>query len=611
MKMTLNQNQPLTKWLNVAFVLLVMFNFGQSQSYWQQEVAYDMYIDFDHNTHQFDGTQKIEYTNNSPETLDKVYYHLYFNAFQPGSMMDVRSRTIADPNAKVMDRIYYLDEKEVGYHQIKSLRQDGKKVEFEVEGTILEVTLNTPIIPGTKTLLEMEFKSQVPLQVRRSGRDNKEGIEYSMSQWYPKLCEYDVKGWHANPYVGGEFHGVWGNFDVVINMDKRFTIGGSGLIQSIKDSEDGKQKWHFRAENVHDFAWGADKDYTHVVHENYDGTIFNYYYQKNELTEDNWAKLPEIMDIAHKYINSLCGEYPYPQYSIIQGGDGGMEYPMATLITGERTLGSLISVCVHELLHSWYQMVLGTNESLYHWMDEGFTVYFQAKTLNHLKEKGYLSAPLENPHLEDSHKYLSHARTGREEPMNTHADHFGLNTSYQRAAYTKGSLFLDQLEYIIGEEAFKKGILEYFNKWKFKHPTPNDFIRIMEIESGLELDWYLEYFVNTTKQIDYSIHSVERGEGKKTNVILEKIGQMPMPLDVVVTKKNGKQEVYYIPLRIMRGEKETTRYKKINLALDWPWTHPGYFLEIECPMDEIEKIEIDPSMRLVDIDRSNNEYIIE
>ena len=365
---------------------------------WLQKVDYKMHIDFDVASNQFTGKQKLNYTNNSPDTLDRIFYHLYFNAFQPGSMMDVRSSTIADSDPRVGNRISKLKEDEIGFHKINKLTQDGLNTSFEVVGTILEVKLGRPIPPGSRTTLEMEFDSQVPIQIRRSGRDNKEGIALSMAQWYPKLCEYDYQGWHANPYVGREFHGVWGDFDVTISIDRSYILGGSGVLKNANEIgygyEDQGQKvpmhktnkldWHFFAENVHDFVWAADPDYKHVKARGPNGAVLHFLYQDNQFTSENWAKLPDAMIKAFDFINEHYGVYPYPQYSFIQGGDGGMEYPMATLITGHREFFSLVSVSVHELMHSWYQMILGTNESLYSWMDEGFASYASAEVMKFL-----------------------------------------------------------------------------------------------------------------------------------------------------------------------------------------------------------------------------------
>ena len=191
---------------------------------WQQRVEYQMDIDMDVNTHKLQGTQRLVYFNNSPDALNRVFYHLYFNAFQPNSMMDVRNQTLPDADPRVGDRISKLQKNEVGYQHIKSLKVDGQAVKYEVVGTILEVDLNTPIAPNSSVTFDMEFEAQVPVQIRRTGRDNKEGIAYSMSQWYPKMCEYDYQGWHANPYIGREFYGIWGDFDVKITIDKDYIL---------------------------------------------------------------------------------------------------------------------------------------------------------------------------------------------------------------------------------------------------------------------------------------------------------------------------------------------------------------------------------------------------
>jgi len=220
--------------LILVSVLSYLQSFANPSDRWQQKADYEMKIDFDVNNHQFDGEQTIEYTNNSPDTLYKVYYHLYFNAFQPNSMMDVRSRTIKDPDRRVGDRISKLSPDEIGYHEIQELKQDGQELSYDVVGTILEVQLAKPIMPRSKTKLSMKFHSQVPLQIRRSGRNNAEGIDYSMAQWYPKLCEYDYQGWHANPYVGREFYGIWGDFKVDIEIDDSYVLAGSGIITNAK-----------------------------------------------------------------------------------------------------------------------------------------------------------------------------------------------------------------------------------------------------------------------------------------------------------------------------------------------------------------------------------------
>lgn len=581
---------------------------------WQQRVEYKMDVKLDVKNHRFSGIQNLTYHNNSPDTLGRVFYHLYFNAFQPGSMMDIRSSTIEDPDPRVGNRISKLKDGEYGRLNVSTLRQDNKTIEFREVGTILEVILAEPVLPGKSTQLDMEFTGQVPIQIRRSGRDSREGIAYSMSQWYPKLCEYDYMGWHANPYIAREFHGVWGSFDVKLMLDAKYTVGGTGYLQNPNEvghgyqdpgvkvkSSKGDLTWHFKADNVHDFMWAADPDYTHIKAKVPEGPTLHFFYQKSEKTEKSWSQLPEFTVKAFQYMNKQFGKYPYEQFSVVQGGDGGMEYPMSTLVTGERSLSSLVGVTVHELIHSWFQGVLAFNESLYPWMDEGFTSYATDRTMRHLFDP----SGRQIPHKGAYGGYFYNAQSGKEEPLTTHADHYLTNTSYGINAYNKGSVFLHQLSYIIGEEIMMKGMRRFFNAWKFQHPNPNDFIRIMEKTSGIQLRWYLEHWMNTTNQIDYGIRSIT-AKGRNTIVKLERAGNMMMPVDLEVELKSGSKRLYYIPLRMMRGAKQPSDNIKWIELESWPWVEPVYELTIDVAIDDIKRIEIDPSRRMADVDRDNN-----
>ncbi|MEL7833376.1 M1 family metallopeptidase [Fodinibius sp. Rm-B-1B1-1] len=597
---------------------------AQDENYWQQKVEYEMDIDVDVENHQFTGTQKLTYHNNSPDTLHRVFYHLYFNAFQPNSMMDVRSRTIEDPDSRVRDRIQKLPDDEIGYHHINSLAQDGDAVQYTVDGTIMEVTLNDPIAPGETAVFDMEFESQVPRQIRRSGWMNKEGVEFSMSQWYPKLSEYDEDGWHPNPYIGREFHGVWGSFDVKIAIDSSYVMGSTGYLQNPEEIGHGyaddydrpdseKLTWHWKADNVHDFMWGADPDFTHTKAELSNGTKLHFFYQQDtvavnadrysqEQLRQNWERLPEYAVQAFEYMNEHFGKYPYDKYSFIQGGDGGMEYPMGTLITGNRSFGSLVGVSVHELIHAWYQGVLANNESRYPWFDEGFTTYASSIVMDQLFNGGQGK----NLHERSYQSYYSIIEDGKQEALDTHADHFHTNRAYGTASYSTGAIFLNQLRYIIGGETFDQGMKTFFNEWKFKHPDGRDFLRVMEEESDMVLDWYYQYFIESTKHIDYGINSVLGVEGS-TYVTLKREDLMPMPIDLMVTYQDGSKEQFYIPMRIMQNEKpnenpDTPR----TIKRDWPWVNPTYTVEIERSPSEIQKIEIDPTKRMADINRDNN-----
>ena len=601
-----------------CFLILFLISlplFASAQDFrWQQHAEYVMNIKLDVKTHRVTGTQKLTYQNNSPDTLSKVYYHLYFNAFQPGSMMDVRSRNLIDPDPRVKDRISKLSDSEIGFQHINSLKQDGKPATYTVNGTILEVKLARPVLPGTKSVLEMEFESQVPIQIRRSGRDNKEGIAYSMTQWYPKLAEYDFRGWHAYPYVAREFHGVWGDFDVTITLDPTFVIAGTGkLINADKvgygyektgatvKRPQGDLSWHFQAKNVIDFAWTADPEYVHDKAQVPDGPELHFFYQNGDKTTENWKKLQDFAVRHFQFMNKTFGKYPYDSYSIIQGGDGGMEYPMCTLITGERAFGSLVGVTAHEAAHSWYQAVLASNESLYPWLDEGYADFSSQESMAAL-----FNTPLADAHTGSYESYFALVKRGLQEPLSQHSDHYNTNAAYGTAAYSMGTVFLQQLKYVIGEQVFYKGMRQYYNTWKMKHPEPNDFMRVMEKVSGLELKWYMSYWINTTKKIDYGIRNIIAQNGT-TMVSLERVGDFPMPIDLVVTYKDGSRRMFYIPLNEMLGKKSQEDQSVNRKDLDaWPWVNPTYVAQIDSPLSDIVSVEIDPSLRMADVERKNN-----
>ena len=614
---------------------------------WQQRVKYTMSIDMNVNSNQFAGKQKLEYTNNSPDKLTRLFYHLYFNAFQPNSSMDVRSRELGkqiinnkrDWDSRVTDRISKLKADEIGYQKIISIKMNGVTQPFKYHETILEVNLTKPILPKSKVVLDMEFEAQVPLQVRRSGRDNPTtGVRYSMSQWYPKLCEYDSDGWNPNQYVAREFYGVWGDFDVTINIDKNYKLGGTGVLinaneigwgydkpgTELKPTTQAKRSWHFVGNNIHDFVWAADPDYKHIVRKIFNGPVIHVIYNDRPNDTKNDSAWIIIADAAVKvlpFIEKNFGQYPYPQYSFIHGGDGGMEYPMATLM-----VSASVGTAFHEWMHSWYQMMLGTNESLYAWMDEGFASYAEELVMSFYTGRPGIAAyedalkkqpgnnelkylienVLPRQHSGGYDSYFRLTESGLEEPLTTHADHFNSNFAYSLAAYSKGEVFIEQLGYIVGAALRDKILLEYYKQWRFKHPNANDFVKLAEDVSGIQLDWYKMYFVNTIKTIDYGIDSLWEENGV-SKLRLKKVGDMPMPIDLQLTFKDGSTQMHYIPLNLMYGEKATENGNEKRIVYEpWRWTHPTYIIEFKNKLTDLKKAEIDPGKRMADVQRKNN-----
>lgn len=583
--------------------------------YWQQHVDYTMDVKMDVNTFNYEGTQKLIYTNNSPDNLEQVFYHLFYNAFQPGSEMDVRSMTIADADTRVGDRISKLQKEDFGFLNVVSLTQNKIPLKYTTSGTVLEVQLNEPIKSGESAIFEMRFEGQVPPVIRRAGKNSQEGVALSMAQWYPKMAEYDFEGWHADPYIGREFHGVWGDFDVKLTLDKNYTVGGTGYLQNpneighgygTKETKNDSDllTWHFVAPNVHDFTWAADPNFVHDTLQVPDGPMLHFLYKKSlkRKYKKRWKDLQIPASEIMQYYSKNVGKYPYDQYSVIQGGDGGMEYGMCTLITGERTFEGLLGVTAHEIGHTWFQFLMASNESKHPWLDEGFAEYTCT-----LIENSILGVETSEPMKRHFNRYFELALSGKEQPMSTHADRFAYNKSYSISTYSKGALVLAQLRYIIGEENFWESLKKYYNDWAFKHPTPNDFMRCAEKTSGMELEWFLTDWTQTTNTIDYGVKDAVALEGQ-TIVTLERIGLIPMPVEVQVLMKDGRKKEYYIPLQMMRGERPLRNNE--TLLEDWAWAYPEYRFTVDVNPAKIESITIDVNKETADINKENNQLKI-
>lgn len=608
-------------------VLSLSFAQQQATNYWQQQVDYEMEIDMNVDDFRYHGKQKLTYTNHSSDTLKVVFYHLYYNAFQPGSEMDIRLQTIPDPDGRMVNnvgtkekpiyqsRIASLKPTEVGYIKVNNLTQNGNPVNHKTEGTILKVTLNKPILPGEITVFEMDFDAQVPVMIRRAGRNNPDGVALSMAQWYPKIAAYDYRGWHPNEYIAREFYGVWGDFDVKITIDKKYIIGGTGYLQNpdeigfgyeadgveVPQTKGTTKTWHFKAPMVHDFTWAADPDFKHDKVALPQGKTLHFLYKKHD---EHWQKIQPLMADVFDFFVDLVGPYPWEQYSFIQGGDGGMEYAMCTLIAGGENYNRLLGTSIHELAHAWFQLLLATDEASYAWMDEGFTSFIEG-----LAEQAIVHPDSDNNPFEGAYKsYFGLVNSGLEEPATTHADRYAYNFAYGVMAYSKGTLFLTQLGYIIGEPKLIETLQRFYQDFVFKNPTPNDFIRTAEKVSGMQLQWFLNEFIATTHTVDYAIGKVEK-KGKKTEITLQRNGRMPLPVEVLVIDKNDKASYYYIPLRMQFGEKENP-YKGVewNVLPSWGWAYPTYRFEIDKPLKEIKVITIDAENVTVDTQKENNIY---
>ena len=596
--------------------LLFIFSFffalfsAQKGPYYQQHAEYKMDIDVDAKNFTYNGQQTLKYTNNSPDELDVVYFHLYWNAFKPGSMMDQRVAAQGkngDWRLQIngVSGLASIPKDDEGAQNILWIKQNGKNLKFEVQETIMKVYLDTPIKANSSTTFTMEWDAVIPMQIRRSGRNNREGVDMTVTQWYPKIAEYDYDGWATFDYIGREFHAPFSDFEVNIKIDKNYVIGAGGTLEnpsevkgyetkpSIKADKSNKVTWRWTAKNMLDFAWAADRDYTVESFVILDGPKVYFVYQKSDKTK-YWSEAKPYVTKFFQLMNATYGRYVYPSYSFIQGGDGGMEYGMCTMILGEaKSLEGLIGLMVHEGGHSWNQQIMAYNESVRPWMDEGFTSYFDDMIMYQLFPPATAKP---NPFTQSIEGYRRFVKRGIEEPAGWLGDHHDNGSAYSVASYTKGELFLVQLGYIMGEENLATVMKEFYKEWNLKHPTDRDFMHIAQKISGMDLTWFHHYWINTTKTIDYAIKDVKYDENS-TTITLENKGTVPMPIDFSILTADKKVMNYQIPLNMTHTWKSKDIYGDFKTMNYWPWTQKEYTLTIPYNKSQISALGIDFSQR--------------
>lgn len=605
--------------LFILFSFIFSLSSAQQNAYYQQSAKYKMDIDVDAENFTYQGKQTLTYTNNSPDELKVVYFHLYWNAFKAGSMMDQRvggqgkngdSRLQKDG----ISRLASIPKTEEGAQNIHWIKQNGKDLKFEIQETIMKVELATPIKPNSSTTFTMDWDAVIPMQIRRSGRNNREGIDMTVTQWYPKIAEYDYDGWATFDYVGREFHAPFSDFEVNIKIDKNYVIGAGGILENplevkgydekatIKTDDKNKATWKWSAKNMLDFAWAADKDYTVENFTVLDGPKVYYVYQKSDKTK-LWSDSKPYITQFFQLMNATFGRYTYPTYSFIQGGDGGMEYGMCTMILGEaNSLEGLLGLMVHEGGHSWNQQIMAYNESMRPWMDEGFTSYYENLVMHQILPPKVATA---NPFVGTLNAYRNFVKRGIEEPAVWFGDHHDNGGAYSFASYVKGELFLVQLGYIMGEQNLSVTMKEFYNTWKLKHPTDRDLMHIAQKVSGMDLKWFQNYWINTTKTIDYGIKDV-KFDANSTTVTLVNNGNIPMPIDFSILTKDKKVINYQIPLNMTHVWKKKDIYGDFTTLNYWPWTQKEYTFTIPYNKSQISTLGIDFSQRLADVNLGDN-----
>ncbi|MFI5202633.1 MAG: M1 family metallopeptidase, partial [Candidatus Kapaibacterium sp.] len=630
----------------LALALLLSLTM-RAQAYWQQHVRYDIRVTLIDSIHTLDGTLSVVYTNHSPDTLREVWFHLYSDAFQPGSMMD--ERALAIHSAPVYDRIHKLPKSEWGIYWInwtKGIDVDGAPTKFETSGTVMRVALSKPLAPGDSVTIAFPFREQIPRQIRRSGWMSREGVEYSMAQWYPKIAEYDREGWQHQEYVSREFYGVYGEFDVQITLPSRYTVGATGQCMNPTEvghgydqiaagvkaglseptADTGMTTWKFHADHVHDFAWVADDDYLHewmtwqdtiTIHAFYKQWA-RPYWEKNALAYSLFA----LSTYSHDF-----GPYAYRNFSCTMAGDGGMEYPQLIMITGYRPNPlSLAGVIAHEVGHQWFYGMLGSNETREAFMDEGFTTFATTLSMNalfgdHQEYPGEAHSWLDwfipkFSNKRDNYRgYQEMASQGYEEPLDIPHDWFREDAT-AGLVYGKTAAILNMLEYTLGDSTFFAGMREYYWEWRFKHPHLLDFQRVMEKVSHSDLAWFFDEWFKTTRTVDYEAESVSSVKNRSdagllwvNKITLQNKGLAVMPIDLLLHLSDGTSEAATIPLAVnQHSDYHKDGYPKDgfnHFLLSWDWTAPSYTGTIYTDKP-VSWFEIDTSWRLQDLNWLNN-----
>jgi len=557
-----------------------------SQTYWQQKVDYTITVKLDDVKHSLSGYESFVYHNNSPQTLDFIYIHLWPNAYT--SWKTALGKQLYEDGE---DLLRFGKDSVRGAIDSLHFRVNGQDATLEIDPKnpdIGKLFLNQALKTGESVTVTTPFRVKIPSgEISRLGHV---GQSYQITQWYPKPAVYDQNGWNQMPYLTqGEFYSEYGTFDVSITLPKNYVVGATGDLQTeteitFMDEKAAYTKEHFsellQKENrnnkfpassvewktirftqkdVHDFAWFADKRYgvlkgeVELPHSKRKVTTWALFTPQNAA---RWKRAPEYIHDGTYYYSLWNGDYPYNQVTAVDGtisAGGGMEYPNVTVIGNTSSDTELEIVIVHEVGHNWFYGILGSNERVHGWMDEGMN------TLNEMRymytkypNNTYLSDQVLNgrfhfDHLSHYHSsdflYRIVAGMGEDQPIETHSAKFS-GTNYGTIMYMKTGLVFNYLKEYLGDSLFDQAMQTYYKEWSFKHPQPGDLRATLERVSGKELSWLFVDLIQTTNHIDYKISRVS-AFGGKTTVTVKNTGQVAGPIEVTGFRDGKKVQTLW------------------------------------------------------------------
>ena len=553
----------------IILIMLSMLMNASAQEYFQQEVNYRINVNLDDQTHTLNGYLDIDYTNNSNDILDVIWFHLWPNAYKNNSTA-LAKQILEEGSTKLL----YSSELERGYIDDLDFKVDGSSVNWSYHPEhidICKLILNNPLKKGETITISTPFLVKIP-----DGKFSRLGHvkeSYMITQWYPKPAVYDKDGWHTMNYLNqGEFYSEFGSFDVKITLPSNYIVGATGNLQnkseieylnqlskhtdtisvfdtdiSFPPSSTTTKTLHYIEDNIHDFGWFADKRFNvlkgEVILPNSKDTVTLWSMFTNNEAE-LWKKSIEYMHDATYYYSLWNGDYPYKQATAVDGtisAGGGMEYPGVTVIGESGSDKALEVVIMHEIGHNWFYGILGSNERLYPWMDEGINShneirYMRTKYPDYNLMLDMLPKKLKKMLDLEQYDYkqllletnMMMSRIGQDQPIELHSEKYTM-MNYGLIAYTKTAIVLDYLMAYLGEGLYDECMQAYFEKWKFKHPQPNDLKLIFEEKTGKNLDWFFNDMLKTTNQIDYAIQDIKT---EKNNFIitLKNKGEINSPI---------------------------------------------------------------------------------
>lgn len=562
----------------IQLKLLLLFSFvltflgvlnANSQQYFQQEVNFVIKVRLDDNKHELSAFETIEYTNNSPDKLEFIYFHIWPNAYDNNNTALAKQK-----HQGSWSKLFDIEEQR-GYIDSLDFRVNGQKVKWEYDPEhidICKVYLNKPLDEGEKITITTPFHVKLPKGVTsRLGHIDE---SYQITQWYPKPAVYDKYGWHQMSYLNqGEFYSEFGSYDVSISLPKNYIVGATGDLQNeeeiawlntlakktadieefdYEDNEFPPSSTEFKTlryiqKNVHDFAWFADKRFNVLSGEvklPHSGRIVKTWAMFPNRGGKLWTKSIEYINDALYYYSKWNGDYPYNHATAVLSAltaGGGMEYPNITVIGNSATDLALEMVIMHEVGHNWFYGILGFNEREFAWMDEGINSfneqrYMHAKYGKDMGLEDFLGVPikvlkfvdLDKVRYKDMHElgYNFTARLNTDQHASLNAADY-TESNYGMITYFKSARVMDYLMQYLGDEQFDKIMQDFFNQWKYKHPYPEDLQKSFEEHTGKDLSWVFHDLIKTTKKIDYKIQAI-----KGDKVLIKNIGSINSPLSL-------------------------------------------------------------------------------